>query len=149
MLEVAEKFQVRLGGNIYINTPRMIVYKGAPLFQLRRNHNEGMLEVDFDVFDASGRRVSVFRKGIVARGESAPFMITAHHNEYRVNQRASGRAIVIVKWHFGSGDLDVWLELYTPSGFLIVASPTETNLQSGGQLTRSWIKDARNGMVVE
>jgi hypothetical protein len=51
---MAEKFQVRLGGNIYINTPRLIVCKDVPLFQLRRNQSEVMLEVDFDVFDASG-----------------------------------------------------------------------------------------------
>jgi hypothetical protein len=145
MLEVAEKFQVRLGGNIYINTPRLIVCKDAPLFQLRRNQSEGMLEVDFDVFDASGRRVSVFRKGVVARGESAPYMVTARHDEYRVNRRSSGQAIVIVKRQFGSGDLDVWLELYTPSRFLIVATPTEMNLQNGGQLTGSLIKDAPMG----
>ena len=149
MLEVAEKFQVRLGGNTYINTPRLIVCKGAPLFQLRRNPSEGKLEIDFDVFDQDGRRVSVFRKGAVARGESAPYVIAAGHDEYRVTHRSSRRAIVIVKRHFGSGDLDLWLELYTPRGLLFVATPTETNFQSVGQITDSLIKDAQNGMVIE
>ena len=60
MLEVPQKFEVKLGGNVYIDTPRLIVSKGAPLLQLRRNASGGILEMDLDVFDESGRRTAVF-----------------------------------------------------------------------------------------
>jgi hypothetical protein len=107
MLEVAQRFQVRLGGNSYINTPRLIVCKGAPLLQLRRNVSEGILEVDLDVFDECGRRAAVFRNSSLARGESGAYTLMVRHDEYRVTERSSGRAVVIVKRGFGSGDLDV------------------------------------------
>jgi hypothetical protein len=149
MLEVTEEFQVRLGGNTYINTTSLIVCKGAPLFQLRRNQNKGLLEIDFDVFDSGGRRVCVFRNGIVARGDSAPYIVSARHDQYRVTERFSGRKIATIKRHFGTGDLDVWLELYTPRGQLFVATPTEANFQSGGQSTGSVIIAAQNGIVIE
>jgi hypothetical protein len=149
MLQVTENFQVRLGGNTYINTPSLIVCKGAPLFQLRRNQNKGLLEIDFDVFDAGGRRVCVFRNGIVARGDSAPYIVLARQDEYRVTEQSSGRMIATVKRHFRTGDIDVWLELYTPGGQLFMATPTEANFQSSGQSTGSVIVDAQNGIVIE
>ena len=60
MWKVEDRFRVKLGGNTYINTPRLIVYKGTPLFQLGRSESDGMLGIDFDVFDAAGQRVCIF-----------------------------------------------------------------------------------------
>ena len=149
MLEVPQKFEVRLGGNTYINTPRLIVCKGAPLLQLRRNASDGILKVDLDVFDESGRRAAVFRNSNLARGDSIAYPVMARHNEYRVAERRSGRGVVIVKRRHGTGDLDVWVELYTPRGSLFVATPIETNFKAGAQVVGAVIKDAPNGIVIE
>ncbi len=36
MWQVEDKFRVIIGGNTYINIPNIIVYKGQPLFVLKR-----------------------------------------------------------------------------------------------------------------
>jgi len=95
MLEVPQKFEVKLGGNVYIDTPRLIVSKGAPLLQLRRNASGGILEMDLDVFDESGRRTAVFRNNNLARGDSGAYILTARHDAYRVAERCLGRAVVL------------------------------------------------------
>ena len=149
MLEVLPKFGVKLAGNLYINTPHLIVSRGAPLLQLRRNPCDGMLEIDLDVFDEGGRRTAVFRNSNLARGDSRAYTVMARHDEYRVTERRSERAVLIVKRRAGSGDLDVWLEMYTPRRFLFVATPTETNFRGEARLTGAVIKDAPNGIVIE
>ncbi len=149
MLEVAHRFEVRLGGNTYINTPRLIVCKSTPLLQLCRNASHGMLEIDLDVFDEGRRRTAVFRNSNLARGDSVAYPLMARHNEYRVAERRSGRAVVIVKRRHGSGHLDVWVDLYTPRALLFVATPTETNFKAGAQAVGAVIKDAPNGIVIE
>ena len=149
MLKVPQKFDVKLGGKVYINTPRLIVSKGAPLLQLRRNAGNGILEIDLDVFDESGRRTAVFRNNNLARGDSGAYILTARHDEYRVTERCSGRAVVIVKRRLASGDLDVWVEMYTPRGFLFVATPTEMNFKGGAQATGAVIRDGQNGIVID
>ena len=149
MLEVPQKFEVKLGGNVYIDTPRLIVSKGAPLLQLRRNASGGILEMDLDVFDESGRRTAVFRNGNLARGDSGAYIVTTRHDEYRVTERCSGRAVVIGKRRLASGDVHVWVEMYTPRGFLFVATPTEMNVKDGVQATGAVIKDGQNGIVID
>ena len=36
MWKLESEFSVRLGGNTYINTPNLIVYKGTSIFRIRR-----------------------------------------------------------------------------------------------------------------
>ena len=68
MWSVEKEFSVKLGGNTYINTPNLIVYKGDPIFKLKRSDEDGILGIDFDVFDNAGNRVATFRKGVVVQG---------------------------------------------------------------------------------
>jgi len=149
MLEVPQKFEVKLGGNVYIDTPRLIVSKGAPLLQLRRNASGGILEMDLDVFDESGRRTAVFRNGNLARADSGAYIVTARHDEYRVTERCSGRAVVNVKRRLASADVHVWVQMYTPRGFLFVATPTKMNFKDGVQATGAVIRDGQNGIVID
>ena len=79
---VEERFSVRLGGNIFINTPNLVVYKGKPLFRIYRSDNEGILGIDFDVYDSSGKRVATIRKGIVVQGDQDNYNIRSGHEEY-------------------------------------------------------------------
>lgn len=37
MWTVEDRFSVKLGGNTYINTPNLVVYKGEPLFRMYRS----------------------------------------------------------------------------------------------------------------
>jgi len=72
MWKVETNFAVRLGGIKYVNTPNLVVYRGTPIFRIRRG-GDGMLGIDFDVFDAQGMSVARFAKGVVVQGDEANY----------------------------------------------------------------------------
>jgi hypothetical protein len=138
-----------LGGNTYINTPNLVVYKDEPLFRIRRSEEDGMLGIDFDVFDSSGSRVATFRKGVVVQGDEQHYEIESSHSEYTVKEKSSGRLIANVKRRGVEGaELEASVHLYTHDGFLFDATPTETNL-GGMKITGSTIKDCGAGIVIQ
>ena len=53
---------MKLGGNIYINTPNLVAYRGEPLFTLRRHDETGYLGIDFDIYNAQGEKVAAVRR---------------------------------------------------------------------------------------
>lgn len=148
MWTVEDRFSVRLGGNTYINTPDLVVYKGQSLFRMYRSENDGILGIDFDVYDASGRRVATFRKGIVVQGDSDNYAIKSGHEEYEVTEKATGRQLARVKRRAAQGvEVEVSVRLFTPDGFLLDASPTETNV-GGLKMTGCVIENCAAGIVI-
>ena len=67
-VDLEDKFRVILGGNTYINTPNLVVFKGKPLFTIKRS-SDGLLGIDFDIFDKGGNRVAAVRNGIIVQGQ--------------------------------------------------------------------------------
>jgi hypothetical protein len=131
MWKVETNFSVHLGGNIYINTPNLIVYKGTPIFRIRRSENDGILGIDFDVYDKGGKRIATFAKGIVVQGDAANYTIQSGHDAYSVTERSTGRVIARVQRRGVEGaELDVHVHMYLPDGFLLDAGPYATNLGS-------------------
>lgn len=129
MWNLEKEFSVMLGGNTYINTPNLIVYKGEPLFKIYRSDSDGMLGIDFDIFDSAGKRVATIRKGIVVQGDKDNYNIETGHEEYKVTEKSSNRLISSVKRRgVESAELEVSVHLYTPDGFLVDATPTHTNI---------------------
>ena len=123
------EFAVKLCGNTYINTPNLIVYKNTPIFKILRSEQNGMLGIDFDVYDSNGPRVATIAKGIVVQGDTANYTITTGHEEYTVKENSTNRQIVSVKRRGVQGaELEVSVDLYTPSGFHLNATPTHTNI---------------------
>src|SRR3990172_6626421 len=126
MWKVETEFAVRLGGNTYINTPNLVVFKGTPVFRIRRS-DDGMLGIDFDVFDAKGQRVATFAKGVVVQGDQANYQIDSGHDSYTVTERSTGRVIARVQRRGVQGaELDVSVRMYLPNGFLLDAGPQAT-----------------------
>ena len=149
MWKIDSNFSVKLGGNTYINTPNLVVYKGEPLFQIKRSESEGILGIDFDVFDSSGNRVATFRKSVVVQGDSKNYKIESGHTEYKVTELNTGRLIAHVQRREAEGaELEVSVQLYMPDGFLFDASPTETNL-GGIKMEGNIIKDCATGIVIQ
>ena len=143
-----DKFSVKLGGNTYINTPNLVVYKGHPLFRISRSESDGILGIDFDVFDASGNRVATFRKGVVVQGDSNNYSIKTGHDEYEVTEKVSGWLIASVKRRGGQdAEMEVSVHLYTPDGFLFDATPTRTNV-GGMMMTGCVIENCGAGIVI-
>lgn len=149
MWEVENEFSVRLGGNTYINTPNLIVVNGESLFKIYRSEADGMLGIDFDVYDSSGGKVAVIRKGVVVYGDEENYQTQSGHEKYSVTERSSGKEIVSVRRRNVSGaEIEVSVELYTKTGFLLNAGPENTNI--GGLVMKdNVIKDCGAGLVVE
>lgn len=134
MKVIGEKLTVRLGGNLYINTPNLVVYRGEPLFALRRLE-DGILGIDFTVFGAQGQRIAKFAKSVVVHGDSTNYEIASGHESYSVTERSSGRKIAYVQRRGVDGaELEVNVRMYLPNGFLLDAGPGSTNL--GGNTVR-------------
>ncbi len=148
MWKTETEFAVRLGGNTYINTPNLVVYKGESLFRIYRSENDGMLGIDFDVFDFQKKRIATVRKGIVVQGDANNYDIKTGHDEYSVIEKNSGRLVASVKRRDAQGaELEVTVHLYTPDGFLFDATPTHTNV-GGMMMTGCTIKDCGAGIVI-
>ncbi len=149
MWKIENEFSVKLGGNTYINTPNLVVYKGTPLFQIKRSESEGILGIDFDIFDAAGKRVATVRNGIVVEGDSQNYQIESGHEEYKVTEKKTGRLITSIKRRgVADAELEVSVNLYTPDGFLFDATPNETNI-GGAMLRGNTIKDCAVGIGID
>lgn len=148
MWQVEKEFAIRLGGNTYINTPNLIVYQGTSIFRVRRNEDDGMLGIDFDVFDSKGQRAATFKKGIVVQGDEANYKIDSGHETYSVTERSSGRLIARVQRRDVQGaELDVQVHMYLPNGFLLDAGPQSTNF-GGVTMTGNVFKNCGAGIAI-
>jgi len=149
MWYLEEKFRVVIGGNTYINTPNIVVYKGTPLFVIKRSDSDGLLGIDFDVFDRKGDRVTTVRNGVVVQGNTADYDIYKGMDRYTVIEKQSGRVICDIRKRSEApnAELEVSVKLYTPDGFLFDATPEETNL-SGVKLRGSVFENCGTGIVI-
>lgn len=149
MWKVENKFSTRLGGNTYINTPNLIVFRGKSLFQIYRSDEDGILGIDFEVFDVQGKSVAIFKKGIVVQGDKENYTIDSGHKVYSVTEKSTGRIVAHVQRRDVKGaELDVQVLMYLPNGFLLDAGPTTTNLE-GTQLTGNVFRDNVAGIVID
>jgi hypothetical protein len=146
MWKMEPGFSVRLGGNKYINTPNLVVYRGKPVFCIRRRLADGILDIEFHVYDKDGQRVAAFARGVVIQGDKASYDIQTDVDAYAVTEHATGRVIarVLRRGH----ELDVHVHMYMPDGFLLDAGPHRTNI-GGGMLTGHVFEDCAAGITIE
>ncbi len=129
MWVVPDQFKVRIGGNLYQNVPNLVVYKEENLFRLERSVSDGILGVDFDIYNGQGKKVATIRHSIVVSGDEQNYEITTGHAEYSIKELSTDRIITTIKRRdVSEADLDVSVELYTKDGFLFNATPTLTNI---------------------
>lgn len=150
MWKVEKEFSIRLGGNMYINTPNLIVFQGESIFQIRRSDEDGILGIDFEVFDAQGKRVATFKKGIVVQGDKENYIIDSGHEFYSVTEKSTGRVVARVQRRgVKDAELDVQVQMYLPNGFLLDAGHTTTNLPRGNQITGCVFRDCGAGIAID
>lgn len=127
---VEEQFKVVLGGNTFINTPNLIVYKDKPLFRIERRESDGQLGIDFDIFDEEGQRAATVRRSNIVQGDEDKYAIIRAADHYVLTHKASSRVICDIrkKGQARNAELEVSVDMYTPSGFHLVATPTQTNI---------------------
>ncbi len=129
MWQVENNFRVRLGGNTYVNVENLVEYDGVPLFSLRR-HENGYLGIDFNIFDATGKKVASVKRNEIYPGERQTYELQGDADRYALLNKETGRVICEIKKRSAAvpAELDVTVQLYTPDGFLFAATPEATNL---------------------
>ena len=149
MWHVENEFKVIIGGNTYINTPNIVVYKGVSLFTIRRSE-DGLLGIDFDIFDKQGKRVATIRKGVIVQGNQSEYTITTGMDRYTLTENKTGTIICDIKKRSQAtqAEIEVSVKLYTPDGFLFDATPTGTNLP-GIKMSGNIISNCGAGIVIE
>ena len=126
MWTVAEDFQVKLGGNTFINVPRLIVYKGQTLFTLERSDGDGQLGICFELFDATGQHVaSVKRNRIYPATAGQLYELKDQGDVCLLRDVRNGEDVCAIRRTSDTPvELEVSVRLYTPDGFLFKATPT-------------------------
>jgi hypothetical protein len=149
MWYLEDKFRVIIGGNTYINTPNLVVYKGKPLFTVRRGERDGLLGIDFDIFDKKGDKVATVRNGFVVHGNREDYEISEVMDRYTVTEKANGRLICDIRKRSKSpnAELEISVKLFTEDGFLFDANPQETNLP-GVKLRGNVFENCGAGIVI-
>lgn len=127
-----DNFTVKLGSNFYINTPRLIVYKGEDLFTITRAENTGVLGIDFVIYDSKGQKVANVKQGRIYAKDLDVYERIENQDEYKLIEKATGRIICWIKKKrlADNAELEVNVNLYTRDGFLIEATPEYTNIGS-------------------
>ncbi|WP_414664844.1 hypothetical protein [Horticoccus sp. 23ND18S-11] len=131
MWNIENKFKVKIGGNYYIDTPNVIVAYGESLFAIKRREEDGLLAVDFDVYDAKGKKVATIRNAHIVSGNKEDYDFKKEFHRYWVIEKSSGRTICDVRQKAaaeGSCELEVSVDLYTKTGFRIIADSEHTNI---------------------
>lgn len=149
MWNIEDKFRVIIGGNTYINVANLVVYKGEPLFTLKRRESDGQLGIDFDVFDGTGARIATVRGNRIVQGMEDDYQIIRDVDRYAVIERATGKVICDIRRHSQApeSELEVSVELFTPDGFLFKATPDETNIK-GLMLRGNVFENLGAGIVI-
>jgi hypothetical protein len=149
MWKVEDQFRVIIGGNTYINTPNVIVYKGTPLFILKRSENDGILGIDFDIYDKKEEKVATVRNGVIVQGDKRKYDISSGMDRYIVTDIASGRVICDIRKRSQApnAELEVSVKMYTRDGFLIDAGPDQTNI-GGLQLRGNTFENCGAGIAI-
>jgi hypothetical protein len=149
MWQVDPKCKVKLGGNYYINVDRLVDYKGASLFTVKRRDSDGLLGIDFDLYDANRKKVATVRHGTVVAGDAANYDITHDPHHYTVKEKSTGRVVCDIRRRDTAKDaeIEVAVDLFAPDGFHFQASPDQTNV-GGAQLRGNTFDTCQTGIKI-
>ncbi len=150
MWEVENQFIVKIGSNIYINVPEIIVYDNEPLFKIVRAKNTNLLGVDFDIYDKKGDKVATVRRGMIVQGDENNYIIRKDFDHFTAKEKSSGRMICEIKKRdkAGNAELELNVHMYTKDGFLLKATPEGTNVKNL-LLKNTTIKNCVRGLDIK
>ena len=148
MWTMPPRFGVHLGGNVYVNTPNLVVCKGTAVLHVSRNDADGMLRIRLHVYDKAGKRAAFIADGAVIHGDKTQYAIHAGEGSYSVTEHATGRVIARIHRRANAAELDVHVHMYMPDGFLLDAGPNRSNI-GGAMLTGNVFEDCAAGITIE
>jgi hypothetical protein len=149
--EIEKNFKVRLGSNSYINMDILVAYRGTSLFDLKRHDENGYLGIYFEIYDEHGKHVASVKRNEIYYGDKTAYKIDGSQTRYVFSERASGRVLCDVSRYEDAhpAELDVSVHLYTPSGFLFDAAPTQTNLPRGNVIRNCTFEGGHIAISIE
>ncbi len=139
--KVEENFIVVLGGNTFVNTPNLIMYRGESIFTIERNVDSGYSGISFRIFDETGVKFATIGQNRLFenrkyKGPKSVILEGSVH-DYIIKERPSDRVICNIKQKVAAkpAELDVSVSLYMPDGFLFEADPNSINLPMNNQIS--------------
>ena len=144
-----DNFKVKIGGNFYINTPKIIVYKGDSLFSIVRAERTDLIGINFKIYNKNGEKIASVKQGRIYEGDKELYSVIIEQDRYALIEKATDRIICDIRKNklADQSELEVNLNLYTKDGFLINASPTGTNIGTN-LMTGCVISDCGAGIVI-
>ena len=109
MWEVADRFKVKIGGAIFINVQNLIVVetydenkpKEEPekesLFTMKRSLSDGLLGIDYDIFNRNRDKVATVHNGFIVDGDKENYGIEKKHDHYTITDKSTGKLICDIK----------------------------------------------------
>jgi hypothetical protein len=152
MWQVENEFRILLGTNTYINVEQLIVYKGEPLFTVKRRESDGLLGVDVDVYNATRKMVAAIRNGNIVSGDRHNYEMSFAAHHYTIVEKSSGRTICDLRRRNATSknvELELRLDLYTHTGFHFQAGPDYTNVGGGLMMRNCTFAGGKVGLKID
>ena len=149
MWQVTENFRVVIGGNTYSQVGSIISYKGQSLFTLRR-HDDGTLGIDFDIYGADGKKIATIKRNQVYEGNKDDYQLDCTADRCTLTEKNTGRIICEIKKRKEAepAELEVSVDLYSPSGFHLEATPEGTNVGGGFIVKNSYFSNSKTAIEI-
>lgn len=135
----------KIGDNYYLNCKHIITFQGQDVFTIK-NADESEIKINFEVFNSKGEKVASVENSKLKEGDTECYLIKSTEGEYSFIEKASNRIICYVKkvndeeknWC----ELQVWVDMYMPSGFYFQCTPETTNVATLNMIRGSMFADS-------
>jgi hypothetical protein len=130
--QVEDHYHVIIGSNTFIDNEHLITYKGEPLLTLKR-HENGYLGIYLDLYNKNGQKIASVKRNELyfdKKTDKTSYEQTGSASRYTLTDKRTGETVIDIKKREEAkpAELEISINLYTPDGFLIQATPTSTNL---------------------
>jgi len=130
----------KIGDNYYLNCKHIITFKGQDVFTIKTT-DESEIKINFDVFNEKGNKVATVEDSKLKEGNAELYIIKSTALEYSFIEKASSRIICYVKKveneETNKCELQIWADMYMPSGFYFQCTPETTNVATLNMITGS------------
>lgn len=144
---VPEHFRMRFGGNWFLSVPTLVAYKDVPLFAVDRRNSDGLLRIDFDIYDKDRNKVATIRRNqIVEEHGKEDYEVIRELNRFAVVERSTGMVLCDIQQRNRSkaAELDVTATTYLPGGELLTATLDDTKV-TGAKIANLYMRDNEFG----
>ncbi len=125
-----DNFNIRLGGQTFINVPVLLEVNGESLFTVRRHEDTGEVSIDCDVYGEDGEKIASIKRNNAYPGDKASYTVDRSEDHMTLTESSSGIVLAQIKKRGGAqgSELDVSVSTYLPDGQLLKAGPDSSSI---------------------